>query len=195
MKHKLSTTLALVVLTVALAAATARAQTVANGPYYAPPAWDQQLPASTRFIVLSNWIDASHPSGGAAVLDRETGLVWARSPEDDSASWGFAVDHCNTLKLGNRMGWRLPAIQELASLIDLTAPINAVGLPSGHPFQNVLPSVYWSASTSAELVGGFGWAALFGGTHGVFRQGKSVSSLVWCVRGQQGVEPHVSGSR
>jgi len=29
----------------------AYAQTVSNGPYYAPPSWDQQLPASTRFIV------------------------------------------------------------------------------------------------------------------------------------------------
>ncbi len=66
MKHKLSTTLALVVLTVAIAVATARAQTVANGPYYAPPAWDQTLPSATRFIVLSNM-------GSAAVLDRETG--------------------------------------------------------------------------------------------------------------------------
>src|SRR5262249_15328144 len=41
----------------------------ANGPYYAEPSWDQMLPASTRFIVLSNF-------NSEAVLDRETGLVW-----------------------------------------------------------------------------------------------------------------------
>ena len=33
----------------------------AVGPYYATPSWDQTLPASTRFIVLSNM-------AGAAVL-------------------------------------------------------------------------------------------------------------------------------
>ncbi|HEY2920960.1 MAG TPA: hypothetical protein VGK77_18415, partial [Candidatus Binatia bacterium] len=66
MKHKLSTTLGLIVLlTMALAASPAKAQTTAAGPYYANPSWDQQLPASTRFIVLSNW-------ASAAVLDRET---------------------------------------------------------------------------------------------------------------------------
>jgi hypothetical protein len=49
------------------------AQTVAPGPYYAMPSWDQTLPVATRFIVLSNM-------GSNAVLDRETGLVWERSP-------------------------------------------------------------------------------------------------------------------
>ena len=80
MKHKLFFTLALMVLAwVGFAASPAGAATAA-GPYYATPSWDQQLPASTRFVVLSNWIDAAHPSGGAAVLDRETGLVWEQSP-------------------------------------------------------------------------------------------------------------------
>jgi hypothetical protein len=49
--------------------------------YYANPSWDQQLACTStsncpRFVVLSNWIDANFPSGGAAVVDRETGLVW-----------------------------------------------------------------------------------------------------------------------
>ena len=44
-----------------------------NGPYYAMPAWDQKLPASTRFVVLLDW-------NSEAVLDRNTGLVWEKSP-------------------------------------------------------------------------------------------------------------------
>jgi hypothetical protein len=55
-----------------------RAQTVAPGPYYAKPSWDQKLDCTTpancpRFVVLE-----LRPH--AAVLDRETGLVWERSP-------------------------------------------------------------------------------------------------------------------
>ena len=57
---------------VALTAGPAQAVD-AVGPYYAIPAWDQSLPASTRFVVLTNW-------GQQAVLDKETGLVWERSP-------------------------------------------------------------------------------------------------------------------
>src|SRR5439155_21664995 len=92
----------------ALGAGPAQAVTSA-GPYYAEPSWDQQLQCDTqatcpRFIVLSNWIDTSHPLGGAAVLDRETGLVWERSPGDtngntavnslDEVLWSNARSRC-----------------------------------------------------------------------------------------------------
>ena len=60
--------------TATFANAPVKAQTFQNGPYYPNPSWDQQIPAPQRFIVLSNW-------GNAAVLDRETGLVWQRSPD------------------------------------------------------------------------------------------------------------------
>ncbi len=46
---------------------------VANGPYYATPSWDQSLPVTTRFVVLTNF-------ASDAVLDRETGLVWEKAP-------------------------------------------------------------------------------------------------------------------
>jgi len=82
MKQRVLLTATLVILgTLALTIVLAHAQTTSNGPYYATPSWDQKLQCDTqatcpRFIVLSNW-------GGAAVLDRETGLVWA-VPEHES---------------------------------------------------------------------------------------------------------------
>ena len=45
----------------------------AVGPYYALPAWDQKKGAANRFVVLTNW-------NSAAVLDKETGLVWEKTP-------------------------------------------------------------------------------------------------------------------
>lgn len=53
------------------------AQADSAGSYYPTPSWDQTLPASTRFTVLSNF-------AGAAVLDRNTGLVWEKSPSNDA---------------------------------------------------------------------------------------------------------------
>src|SRR4249919_3431545 len=123
----------------------ASAQTVAAGPYYAPPAWDQKLPAATRFIVLSNW-------NYEAVLDRETGLVWERSPTQVARTWFQAVDYCGDLTTGGRKGWRLPTISELQSLVDPTQ--NAPALSVGHPFLGVLFSTslavhfYWSSTTT-----------------------------------------------
>src|SRR5262245_54159931 len=101
----------------------ASAQTVQNGPYYANPSWDQQIPATQRFIVLSNW-------NNEAVLDRETGLVWERSP-GATANWQDALALCHTERhAGNRLGWRVPAVEELGSLIDRT---QNPPLPVGHP--------------------------------------------------------------
>ena len=182
MKHGLLYTLGLIVLVmVAFVTSPVEAQTTAPGPYYATPSWDQQLPAATRFIVLSNW-------GGAAVLDRETGLVWEKSPSTSTKNWNIAQCYCNTLAVGNRMGWRLPTIQELTSLVDPSVPSPGPTLPAGHPFSNVQSSFYWSATTNADLSILAAWGVYF--SNGlVMMDVLSLFNCVWCVRGGQGVDP------
>lgn len=160
---------------VAFAASPAGAATAA-GPYYANPSWDQQLPPSTRFIVLSNW-------SSAAVLDRETGLVWEQSPSTFAVSWFVASSNCIDLNAGGRKGWRLPTIQELMSLIDRSS---FPALPSGHPFSNVQGS-YWSATTLAKDAAA-AWAVFFD-SGDLFRSDKNANDFFWCVRGGQGVDP------
>jgi hypothetical protein len=90
-----------------------------------PPAWSQTLPAGQRFVLVM---------GGAAVLDKETGLVWEKSPSSRDSTWLDAQLHCNVNSAGGRFGWRLPVIQELASLIDPSVPEPGPTLPPGHPF-------------------------------------------------------------
>jgi hypothetical protein len=178
MKHKVLTALALV--TMVIAVTTARAQTVANGPYYAPPAWDQTLPVVTRFIVLSNF-------GGAAVLDRETGLVWERSPSESFVIWSSAQKGCNRKSVGNRLGWRLPTLQELASLLD-GDPANTSGrLPPAHPF-TVRLTALWSATTFANDTN-LAWFVDFRVDGAISELTKAAALAVWCVRGGQGVDP------
>jgi uncharacterized protein DUF1566 len=166
----------------AFVASSTGAQTTASGPYYPTPSWDQTLAPSTRFIVLSNM-------NSAAVLDRETGLVWEKSPSTSAVTWRDAQLTCNALFKGNRLGWRLPTLQELASLADPTQsnPPNPA-LPAGHPFQNVQRSIYWSATTDATLAN-LAWAVGFD-LGDVGHGDKSSNFLnVWCVRGGQGVDP------
>ena len=143
------------------------------GPYYAMPAWDQTLPAETRFVVLTNM-------KSEAVLDRETGLVWEKEPSREPAPWYAARHHCMTSNTGGRMGWRLPAIQELMSLVD-RVPLPS--LPPGHPFA-VRPLGYLSATTLAEDAS-FAWIVHFNGGL-VWVESKFTSLLVWCVRGGPG---------
>ena len=143
-----------------------------NGPYYAEPAWAQKLPVATRFIELTDW-------NGAAVLDRETGLVWEKSPQTTPSTWFQARFDCTGKTTGGRKGWRLPSVHELASLIDPSQSNPA--LPLSHPFTNVLPSGYWSAATSAENPP-LAWGVDVGGG-GVGGALKTGALQVWCVRG------------
>ena len=146
-----------------------------------PPAWYQILPADQRFVsVLAN---------GDGVLDKETGLVWQKAPTTDTLEWINAHRYCNSVSTGRRLGWRLPTIQELSSLLDRTQ--SSPALPSGHPFLQVssLTNGYWSA-TLDNSAANTAWGVFFAGTGNVFH-GQAISNPinVWCVRGGQGVDP------
>jgi hypothetical protein len=181
--HSLAFTVA-----IALWAYPAYAQTTAVGPYYATPSWDQSLAGNVRFVVLANF-------NSEAVLDRETGLVWERSPSSASldillppGQFGGATawERCIGLIIAGRMGWRVPSIQELTSLIDRSQRDPA--LPAGHPFLNVQlgPFVlYWSATeyrSSFTSTGSFRVVG-FSNTGGT---GVNGANHVWCVRGGAG---------
>ena len=189
MKPRVPLTATLVVLGTLVFSTLANGQTTSAGPYYATPSWDQTLACTTlttcpRFIVLSNM-------NSDAVLDRETGLVWEKSPSTEGVTWFIAQDHCNELSKGNRMGWRLPTLQELASLFDPSVAFNELALPAGHPFENVQTSTtYWSATTTVGNNATVAWNVPFVGGAGPGSASKGFFSfLVWCVRGGQGVDP------
>jgi hypothetical protein len=165
------------------------AQTISNGPYYATPSWDQKLQCDTqatcpRFIVLSNW-------NNEAVLDRETGLVWERSPGILPGTSTLAVTWdparaCVGKNVGGRKAWRLPSVQELASLVDPSVGFPGPSLPAGHPFMNVQQGFYWSATTLANSPAVadsslFAWAIDFT-DGGLSVLAKTTSRFVWCVR-------------
>ena len=143
-----------------------------------PPSWDTQINRPGRFQVLSNF-------NNEAVLDKETGLVWEQSPDTGTQTWFNALIHCYQRTVGGRKGWRLPTIEELASLVDTSQP--APTLPAGHPFSNVQSSFYWSATTLADLTSS-AWSVFFSFGH-VGIDDKSNVSFVWCVRGGQGIDP------
>ena len=161
------------------APASAQLSTTANGPYYATPSWAQKL-TTNRFVILANWNDQ-------AVLDRETGLVWERSPDTAQLTWQDATFHCVRRTAGGRMGWRLPGVQELASLLDPTNSTPGPKLPPGHPFLNVQSGAYWSGTTGYFHNNAIEAAWLVQlPSRNLFYGGKTISLYVWCVRGGQG---------
>ena len=115
----------------------AAAQTIANGPYFALPAWDQTLPAASRFISLANF-------DNKAILDRETGLVWQvyRRRPIPYYTYGEAYNVCLNEATGGRLGWRLPSITELLTLVD---PAPGASAPIGNPLRGVV-ATFWTST-------------------------------------------------
>jgi hypothetical protein len=151
-----------------------------------PPTWDQTLQCDTtacpRFQLVL---------GGAGVLDKETGLVWEQAPSQASTTWLDALAACQNKNVGNRKGWRLPTVEELASLLDPTMvpPQANLALPSGHPFTVLQTSFgYWSSTTNAAFPDTSAWIVFIadGGIAATFV--KTGNRLVWCVRGGQGYD-------
>jgi len=190
MKHARSWTFAFIALgVITLAPNPAHADAV--GPYYATPSWDQSLPASTRFVVLTNL-------NSQAVLDRETGLVWERTPSTaflplipapNEFTTATAVARCATLKVCGRYGWRLPTIQELHSLIDDTQD---PALPAGNPFIGIGGSFWTSTHGTAFGSTADNYTVMF--NLGGFGVGLSLAPpdfgnvRTWCVRGGSGLD-------
>ena len=168
---------------VAATALTAGAAQAAsgNGPYYAEPSWSQKLPAATRFVVLLDW-------NSEAVLDRETGLVWEKSPQTSGLdTWEQARSRCLNKIAGGRKGWRLPSILELTSLVE-PGQTNPALLP-GHPFISIQTAFYRSATTDAAIPSK-AWVVDFlnGDVFGLDKT--SLGSPAWCVRGGMNAEAY-----
>lgn len=143
--------------------------------------WDQALPVGQRFVILSAF-------NGDAVLDKETGLVWERSPQTKAVGASSARSGCVNKAVGGRKGWRLPSVSELASLVDPSVVPPGPTLPQGHPFQTIQAANYWSGSAFAENPAQM-WGVSFqnGGAAGV---SKSFEQRIWCVRGGMSADLH-----
>ena len=164
---------------------------------YTRPVWDMfdktfvDWPDNPRFAVCDN---GTTQTSDDMVLDKETGLVWDR---DLSGRWGntrveLKVAHslCNELANAGRLGWRLPTLWELSSLVDRSHWNPA--LPSGHPFINVQSgyvdgkeAFYWTASTSPNINLAYTLQFDIGKA---WNHAKDDLHYFWCVRGGQGTE-------
>ncbi len=109
------------------------------------------------------------------------GLEWQDNSEAKSTklNWQDAKEYCQELSLSGYDDWRLPAIKELQSIVDISRykPVIKRG------FSNVASSYYWSSSeyvSAAESA----WFVYF--KYGYTYDGtKSFERYVRCVRARQ----------
>ena len=114
------------------------------------------------------------------VVDHRTGLEWEQSPSTAPRNQASSIAYCDGLSLGGHTDWRLPERDELASLVDLDNPDGNPDLPPGHPFSNVVGSLYWSATSLADDPT-LAWRVSFA-NGGVGTGTASFNLRAWCVR-------------
>jgi len=119
--------------------------------------------------------------GDAVVHDSLTGLVW-QSDALDGVTAQEATDHCSGLDFAGESDWRVPEIQELATLIDYGRYAPASNFPA------MIPDSYWSSNV--DLNEPFlPWLADF--SFGALRRQTNADDTrpVRCVQGQMPTWP------
>ncbi len=155
-----------------------------DGDYQKGVAWPDP-----RFITSTTGI----------VTDTLTGLIWLEEANCSTINmnWTRALTEVQELNTagtmnGNNCGdtsnagshqtdWRLPNVKEYESLIDFSQ--SSPSLPTGHPFQNVQTTSYWSSTSFATNPTNAWYVNMNGGN--VNYTFKSLSNRVWAVRGGQ----------
>lgn len=113
------------------------------------------------------------------VRDKQTGLVWEKSPTLDMSDWEVAQRRCSSNHAGGGTDWRVPTVQELRTLVEPSS--SDVKLPPEHPFANVEPSIYWSSTERREDRSYASFVNFSSGRSATLE--KYMPSFVWCVRG------------
>jgi hypothetical protein len=130
-----------------------------------------------------SWPEPRFEQYGEVVLDRLTGLTWARNanPAEFPLTWQEALDYISGMNKEKAFGysdWRLPNRRELRSLVSHQTKKPA--LPEGHPFTNIFLGWYWT-STTAVINPAYAWYVHMEGAR-MFYGNKEQFSLLWPVR-------------
>jgi hypothetical protein len=111
------------------------------------------------FLCASLWGAPYTDNGNGTVTDSATGLIWQQCPPNLSTigcggsmmtyTWVDAISYCEGLSLGGRSDWRLPNVNELRSILDITkvsSPlIDSIAFPNA--LLNSPTTYYWSSTT------------------------------------------------
>jgi hypothetical protein len=93
------------------------------------------------------------------------------------------MSYCYRKEVANRFGWRLPTVEELATLID-NSNANPT-LPSGHPFNNIQSATgldrYWTITTTDGNTA-YAWYVTFTNGHLNYEEKSGAIYYRWCVR-------------
>ncbi len=143
----------------------------------------------------------SYGRSGDVVIDNATGLKWKDditvvapwiTQENYDKGWYYdtsgntAKTYCQNIPYNGLLEWRLPAIEELQTLVDYSqyAPSAAVGV-----FSTIPSSEFWSSTTAVGASPA--WFVGFNDGYSSYQR-KSLDYSVRCVQGEPSYYPYFS---
>ncbi len=159
-------------------------------------AWGTEVPCAgsgqdAEFRRGAPWPEPRFTVQDETVLDRLTGLVWARNANlaEFPLTWQESLDFISRMNEQKGLGhsdWRLPNRRELRSLT--SHQTRKPALPEDHPFVNIFLGWYWTSTTSA-INTAYAWYVHMEGAR-MFYGNKEQFFLLWPVRGEvKGILP------
>ena len=126
-----------------------------------------QLPAA-EFTIANEGNDEE------IVEDSAHNLYWTKFESEEPLKWKKALEYCRNLNYGETTGWRLPSINELASILSYSGSEPASNFPS------LSSTSFWS-STSYNESPDYGWR--INSSNGTIETGKKTKEAsVICVK-------------
>ncbi|SLM31416.1 exported hypothetical protein [Desulfamplus magnetovallimortis] len=93
--------------------------------------------------------------------DIRTGAKWQREDDGVKRTWEDACQYCENLVLDGESGWRIPEIEELASIVDYTKYNPSISVDI---FENTQSLWYWSGSSDADETDSAWYIDFYNGT-------------------------------
>ncbi len=112
------------------------------------------------------------------VKDNYTGLIWQREDDGVKRNWEDAKRYCSNLLLDGYSDWRLPTIEELYYLGDMTKVKPAIDTN----YFSVKNHCYWSSTTYKNDSSNAWYINFKGGNNGWFYKVNKNWGLALCVR-------------
>ncbi|MBN2058913.1 MAG: DUF1566 domain-containing protein, partial [Deltaproteobacteria bacterium] len=123
--------------------------------------------------------DRFKDNGDGTITDLATNLMWLQTPKRVAVGYDEAEEYCRDLSVEGYSGWRLPTAYEWRDIIDKAQ--KAPALPPGHPFKNIVYSIFFWSKTPHQVTSQRIYVAdLYTGKIGA--QSKNNQYIVWPVR-------------
>jgi hypothetical protein len=141
---------------------------------------------------------------GSGIRDMDTSLIWERGPDlQTTSSWQAAQAACTNKTVGRRVGWRLPTVEELLSILerrvwapDASSPVISIFRPFDDYFFSFSTSIgarlfdqFWTATPDPQNPQQVLGIDLASAAVRSYPKSQAQTLRAWCVLGMPGRSP------